>query len=93
MIPGGADAIVCAGPPWSGSFPGAGSNRKTDAIESRHNKRRFNKMLWTIFVIFLILWLLGVLTSYTLGGLVHILLVVALVVLVIQLLQGRRSIL
>ncbi len=54
------------------------------------DKRRRNKMLWTIFVILLVLWLLGVVSSYTIGGFIHLLLVLALVVLLINIISGRR---
>jgi hypothetical protein len=56
------------------------------------DKRRGNKMLWTIFVILLVLWLLGVVSSYTVGGFIHILLVLALVVLLINIIGGRRTV-
>jgi hypothetical protein len=53
--------------------------------------RRYDEMLWTIFVVLLVLWLLGLVSSYTMGGFIHILLVLAVVVLIIQLVSGRRS--
>jgi hypothetical protein len=59
---------------------------------ARENRKREQKMLWTIFVILLVLWLLGLVTSYTLGGFIHILLLLAVVVLVFNLISGRRAI-
>lgn len=56
------------------------------------DKRRVERMLWTIFVILLVLWLLGVVSSYTVGGFIHILLVLALVVLLINIIGGRRTV-
>jgi uncharacterized protein DUF5670 len=56
------------------------------------DKRRVERMLWTIFVILLVLWLLGVVSSYTVGGFIHLLLVLALVVLLINIIGGRRTV-